>query len=115
MKDFDHWPLIGGASVPLRRHISAPDGSDRLEFGIAGGTAKCDEHECDIVGTVGCNIEVRFGEKRYFVKIEDVVDAAYRQFKKDMEPPPPCGCHCYGGCCDPYAPCANPCEEHTPL
>ena len=88
MKGFDHWPLIGGASVPLRRHVSAPDGSDRLEFGIGGGTAKCDGEECEISSTVGCNIEVRFGERRYYLKIEDVVDAAYEQFKKDREAKP---------------------------
>lgn len=23
-----------------------------------------------------------------------------------------CGCHCAGGCCDPYAPCASPCNDH---
>lgn len=58
MKDFDHWPLIEGASVPLRRHISAPDGSDRLEIGITGGTATCDGEKADIAGTIGCNIEI---------------------------------------------------------
>jgi dCMP deaminase len=37
----------------------------------------------------------------------------------DMSPPKPtslaCGCHCKGGCGDPYAACMHPCAEHTPL
>lgn len=27
---------------------------------------------------------------------------------------PLCGCHCTGGCADPYAPCARPCLDHMP-
>lgn len=27
----------------------------------------------------------------------------------------PCGCHCSGGCGDPYAACIRPCNEHIPL
>jgi hypothetical protein len=27
----------------------------------------------------------------------------------------PCGCHCEGGCGDPYAACMHPCVEHIPL
>lgn len=27
----------------------------------------------------------------------------------------PCGCHCKGGCGDPYAACMWPCAEHIPL
>ena len=33
----------------------------------------------------------------------------------EEEPPLPCGCHCSGGCGDPYAACANPCPEHVPF
>lgn len=29
-------------------------------------------------------------------------------------PPLPCGCHCKGGCSDPYSACASPCREHIP-
>lgn len=28
---------------------------------------------------------------------------------------PTCGCHCNGGCGDPYAACLTPCPEHVPL
>lgn len=27
----------------------------------------------------------------------------------------PCGCHCAGGCGDPYAACMWPCAEHIPF
>ena len=27
----------------------------------------------------------------------------------------PCGCHCEGGCGDPYAGCMWPCREHIPF
>lgn len=29
--------------------------------------------------------------------------------------PLPCGCHCLGGCGDPYAACMNPCAKHVPI
>lgn len=31
-----------------------------------------------------------------------------------IEGPPACGCHCRGGCGDPYAACARPCAAYTP-
>jgi hypothetical protein len=29
--------------------------------------------------------------------------------------PIPCGCHCTGGCGDPYAACMYPCPKHIPF
>ena len=29
--------------------------------------------------------------------------------------PLPCGCHCEGGCGDPYAACLRPCPGHIPF
>lgn len=36
-------------------------------------------------------------------------------FSKKPASPLPCGCHCKGGCVDPYAACANPCSAHVPF
>ena len=95
MADFDHWPLIEGASVPLRRHVSAPDGRDQLEFGLSTGEGEIDGEKFDVVGTHGANIEVRFkdpgmGENggddvRFYVSVRDVVRAAHAQLLKDRE------------------------------
>ena len=89
---FDHWPLVEGASILLRRHVSAPDDSDSLEFGIATGSGEADGVKFDITGTAGCNLEVCFepegaeyGTYRYFIDARDVVVAAHEQFIKDRK------------------------------
>jgi hypothetical protein len=32
----------------------------------------------------------------------------------DTKAPMDCGCHCEGGCGDPFAACMYPCDEHVP-
>lgn len=34
---------------------------------------------------------------------------------KKVASPLPCGCHCKGGCGDPYAACMHPCPKHIPF
>lgn len=41
--------------------------------------------------------------------------AAWAEEEKAPDKNLPCGCHCSGGCADPYAACALPCAAHIPL
>ena len=90
MSKFDHFPLIEGASVPLRRHIATPDGNDVLAFSIAHGDGEVDGVPFTVDGSTGIDIEVRFnpngsefGEYRYTIKARDLIEIANEQFKKD--------------------------------
>ena len=90
MKDFDHWPLIEGASVPLRRHIAAPDHSDKLEWGVHSADGSIDGIKFDLRVGMGCNLEVQFGSLddkdggwRYYLDVKDLIRAAVTQYKKD--------------------------------
>lgn len=92
MKGFDHFPK-SEQTVPIRRHISAPDGSDVLEFGITSGDGEIDGVKFDVVGTHSANIEFRFKNPkdpdgfgfRYIVKARDIVAPAYELYKQDLE------------------------------
>lgn len=52
---------------------------------------------------------------------DDGIRAALKELatRRAMDPQPrkkpDCGCHCTGGCGDPYAACMYPCEKHIPF
>ncbi len=90
---FDHWPLIEGASVPLRRHVSAPDGSDMLSFYLTSGDGEIEGVPVFVRGEIGCSMEIEFRPSstkagdlgpRYYISVQDMIKHAYEQFKRDQ-------------------------------
>ena len=58
---------------------------------------------------------------RYPASASDLIWCAIALLKAGYKKAPvetqglPCGCHCKGGCGDPYAACMHPCSEHVPF
>jgi hypothetical protein len=90
------YPFDDGFRDWLRTRVAQLNGCPKCHFRSGDSWAQC-RRACPVPGSPHYTQE-----------------AITRVYVPEPEKPA-CGCHCFGGCVDPYAACARPCQEHIPF